>query len=71
MWQFTSLLIEHFDSFLQKLTKTGKPYNNAEPANEFKTIAVLPYVKGISEQLRRQVAHNNKAYALFSSRRLR
>ena len=40
-------------SFLQKLTKTEKPNNGAEPANEFKGTAVLPYVKGLSEQLRR------------------
>ena len=40
-------------SFLQKLTKTGKPNNSAEPAYEFKAAAVLPYVKGLSEQLRR------------------
>ena len=35
------------------LTKTGRPNNSAEPAIEFKTAAVLPYVKGVSEQLRR------------------
>ena len=40
-------------SFLQKLTKTGKLNNSAEQANEFKATAVLPYVKGLSEQLRR------------------
>ena len=40
-------------SFLKKLTKTGKPNNSAEPANEFKATAVLPYVKGLCEQLRR------------------
>ena len=40
-------------SFSQKLTKNGKPNNSAEPANEFKVTAVLPYVKGLSEQLRR------------------
>ena len=40
-------------SFLQKLTKTGKPNNSAELANEFKATAVLPYVKGLSEQLHR------------------
>ena len=40
-------------SFWQKLTKTGKPNNSAEPANEFKATAVLPYVKRLSEQLRR------------------
>ena len=40
-------------SFLQKITKTGKPNNSAEPANKFKATSVLPYVKGLSEQLRR------------------
>ena len=40
-------------SFLQKLTKTGKPNNSAEFANEFKATVVLPYVRGLSEQLRR------------------
>ena len=35
-------------SFLQKLTKTRKPNNSAEPANELKATAVLPYVKGLS-----------------------
>ena len=39
-------------SFLQKFTKTGRPNNSAEPAIEFKATAVLPYVKGLSEQLR-------------------
>ena len=39
-------------SLLQKLTKTGKPNNSAEPATEFKATAVLLYVKGLSEQLR-------------------
>ena len=34
--------------FLQELTKTGKPKNSAEQANEFKATAVLPYVKGLS-----------------------
>ena len=46
-------MVIHF-SFLQKLTKTGKPNNSAEPANEFKATTVLPYVKGLSEQLRLQ-----------------
>ena len=31
----------------------GKTNNSAEPANEFKATAVLPYVKGLSELLRR------------------
>ena len=47
------MLINNFFSFLQKLTKTGKPNNSAEPASDFKATAVLPYVKGLSEQLRR------------------
>ena len=34
---------------------TGKPSNSAEPANAFKATAVLPYVKGLSEQLRQGV----------------
>ena len=38
---------------MQKLTKTGNPNNNAEPVNDFKATAVLPYVKGLSQQLRR------------------
>ena len=33
--------------FLQKLTKTGKPHNSAEPANEFKATAVLPCVRSV------------------------
>ncbi|CAH3132975.1 unnamed protein product [Pocillopora meandrina] len=36
-----------------KITMTGKPNSSAEPANEFKGTAVLPHVKGLSEQLRR------------------
>ena len=39
-------------SLLQKLTKTRKPNNSAKPINDFKATAVLPYVKGLSEQLR-------------------
>ena len=38
---------------MQKLTETRKPNNSAEPANDFKATVVLPYVKGLSEQLRR------------------
>ena len=33
--------------FLQKLTKTGKPHNSAETANEFKATAVLPCVRSV------------------------
>ncbi|XP_066026385.1 uncharacterized protein [Pocillopora verrucosa] len=44
-----------YDSYhpQSKITKTGKPNNSAEPANKFKATSVLPYVKGLSEQLRR------------------
>ena len=42
-----------FEKFLQKLTRTGKPNNSAEPSIEFKANAVLAYVKGLWEQLRR------------------
>ena len=40
-------------SFLQKVTKTRNPTTNEGPTTEFKSTAVLPYVKGLSEQLRR------------------
>ena len=40
-------------SFLQKITKTRKPSSSAESMIECKSTAVLPYVKGLSEQLRR------------------
>ncbi|RMX40977.1 hypothetical protein pdam_00014880, partial [Pocillopora damicornis] len=36
-----------------EVTCDAKPNNSAEPAKEFKATAVLPYVKGLSEQLRR------------------
>ena len=53
-------------SFLQKLTKTGKPNNSAEPANEFKATVVLPYVKSLSEQLRRCLQQQG-VHAVFKS----
>ena len=40
-------------SLLQKITKTRKSSSSAEPKIEDKSTAVLPYVKGLSEQLRR------------------
>ena len=40
-------------SFVQKLTKTTRPPANKEPTQEFKSSAVLPYIKGVSEVLRR------------------
>ena len=52
---FTILDRENLDGFLQHLNnqQDRKPNNSAEPAYEFKATAVLPYVKGLSEQLRR------------------
>ncbi|KAL9963165.1 hypothetical protein ACROYT_G032340 [Oculina patagonica] len=38
---------------ISKITKTRKPNTSAEPVAAFKSTAVLPYVKGLSEQLRR------------------
>ena len=45
---------------------TGKPSNSAEPANAFKATAVLPYVKGLSEQLCRCLQQQG-VYAVFKS----
>jgi len=40
-------------SFVRKLTKTTSPTANKEPTQEFKSTAVLPYIKGVAEVLRR------------------
>ena len=40
-------------SFVRKLTNTTTPTANKEPTQEFKSTAVLPYIKGVSEVLRR------------------
>ena len=40
-------------SFVRKLTKTTRPTANIEPTQEFKSTAVLPYIKCVSEVLRR------------------
>ena len=53
-------------SFLQKLTKTGRPNDSTKPAIEFKATAVLPYVKGVSEQLRRSLQQQG-VRAVFKS----
>ena len=45
----------HFErsiaTFVQKLTKTTRA--NHGPMQEFKSTAILPYIKGVSEVLRR------------------
>ena len=40
-------------SLIRKLAKTTRPTANNEPTQEFKSTAVLPYIKGVSEVLRR------------------
>jgi len=40
-------------SFVQKLTRTRKAAPRVEPETQFKSTAVLPYIKGVSEPLRR------------------
>ena len=40
-------------SFVRKLAKTTRVTANQEPVQEFKSTAVLPYIKGVSEVLRR------------------
>ena len=39
-------------SFVQKLTRTRKAAPRVEPETEFKSTAVLPYIKGVSVPLR-------------------
>ena len=51
---------------MQKLTKTERPNNSAEPAIEFKATAVFPYVKGVSEQHRRSLQQQG-VRAVFKS----
>ena len=40
------------DILEEKLTKATRPTANKEPTQEFKSTAVLPYIKGVSEVLR-------------------
>ena len=49
----TSVLVSNRypSSFVWKLTKTRRPIANKEPAQEFKSTAVLPYIKDVSESL--------------------
>ena len=56
-----------FEKFLQKLTRTGKPNNSAEPSIEFKATAVLAYAKGLWEHLRRCL-QPKVVHAVFKSR---
>ena len=58
-------------SFLQKITKTRKRNTSTEPTTEFKTTAVLPYVGGLSEQLRRCLQQQGVRAAFKSETTLR
>jgi len=50
----SSVLVSNgYPSFVRKLTKTARPTANKEPTQEFKSTAVLPYIKGVSEVLLR------------------
>ena len=40
-------------SLIRKLTKTTRPTANKKSTQKFKSTAVLPYIKGVSESLRR------------------
>ena len=44
-------------SFVRKLAKTTRATANKEPAQEFKSTAILPYIKGVSAVLRRGLQH--------------
>ena len=44
-------------SFVRKLAKTTRVTGSKEPAQEFKSTAVLPYTKGVSEVLCRCLQH--------------
>jgi len=52
---FSSVLVSNGypSSFVRKLTKATRPTANEEPTQEFKSTAVLPYIKGVSQVLRR------------------
>ena len=53
--QLSSVLVSNGypSSFVQKFTRTRKAAPRIEPETEFKSTAVLPYVKEVSEPLRR------------------
>ena len=42
-------------SFVQKITKTKRSTAEKEPTLDFKSAVVLPYIKGVSEVLRRSL----------------
>ena len=58
-------------SFVRKLTKTTKPIANKEPTQKFKSTLVLPYIKGVSEVLRRCLQQQGIRTVLKSDTTLR
>ena len=68
---FTILDRENLDGFLQHLNnqQDRKPNNSAEPPTSSKLLRFYLMSKVCLNSF--AVAYNNKAYALFSSRRLR
>ena len=60
----------HFErsiaTFVQKLTKTTRATANQGPMQEFKSTAILPFIKGVSEVLRRCLQQQG-ARILFKS----
>ena len=53
-------------SFVRKLAKTTRVTANEKPAQEFKSTAVLPYIKGVSDGFF-AAAYNMKVYGPFLS----
>lgn len=53
-------------SFVLRVTKTEEKNASTEPTTWFRSIAVLPYVKGLSEQLCRFLQHQDIS-AVFNS----
>ena len=64
----SSVLVSNYYplSFLQTITKTRKPSSSAEPKIEYKSTVILPYVKGLSEQLLRCLQQEG-IHAVFRS----
>ena len=58
-------------SFSRHCGDLEKSNNSAEPANEFKATAVLPYAEGLSEQLRRFPQQQGVRAVFKSETRLR
>ena len=65
----TSVLVSNGypSSFVRNLAKKPRETANKEPAQEFKSTAVLPYIQGVSEVLRRCLQQLDKAYEPFSN----